>query len=722
MSAPTAPKLKKTAILGRENLPEGGVLIIPSRLDYFDLLHLEQLLPGRKLVYLTEQDGSLNVESRAHLEHEHVHALQIVPGATNAEALRREIQQEVGKGSVIIYLPAETAVQNAPLTVVPGEKLELLMETRVPVLPLCVLHTNDLVMSIEARHSEGDAVFAFGEVLKDATVSEYQESLMLLGEQCFSLDKLLERHLAYALLQGLKKHGSRATLIDGKDNQTWGYDKILAAAIVLSKHVKKVTNKPRVGIILPPGVGAMIANVAVLFAGKIPVNLNFTAGRDSIVSAMRQADLDHYFTADLFVRKLQTFPWPPNRQLTFIERLLPQKKSAISAWYVSAKLLPAPLLASMLGIPRRGGNKEALLLFTSGSSGEPKGVPLSHRNMMSNVCQFGSRLNLQTGDAMLGCLPLFHSFGCTVTLWYPIIQGINVVTYPTPVETKALAELVNKHKISLLIATPTFLRGYLRGVNPEMLASLKLVVTGAEKLPKTVADAFQAKFGKPVFEGYGLTETSPATNVNLPDPVANGDQFVMPSHRPGSVGQLLPGMAARITDVEGTEPQDLHQSGMVWLRGPNIFGGYLKDPKRTEEVLKDGWFRTGDIGRMDADGFLYIEGRISRFSKIGGEMVPHETVEDAMIKALGLEGESSRRIAVVGVPDIEKGEALVLLTTLPGGSVQQEVLDLRYKLLDRGMPPLWIPKKMVRVPDIPVLASGKLDVKACEKLAKTAGW
>jgi acyl-[acyl-carrier-protein]-phospholipid O-acyltransferase/long-chain-fatty-acid--[acyl-carrier-protein] ligase len=181
-------------------------------------------------------------------------------------------------------------------------------------------------------------------------------------------------------------------------------------------------------------------------------------------------------------------------------------------------------------------------------------------------------------------------------------------------------------------------------------------------------------------------------------------------------------MAVRITDPESDEPMSLHHSGMIWFKGANVFPGYLKNPKKTEEVIKEGWFRTGDIGRMDSDGFLYIEGRLTRFSKIGGEMVPHETVEEAIVKVLGLENEASRRIAVVGVPDIEKGESLVLLTTIQGGSVQQEILDLRYKLLDRGMPPIWIPKKMVRVPEIPALASGKLDVKGCEKIAKTAGW
>jgi acyl-[acyl-carrier-protein]-phospholipid O-acyltransferase/long-chain-fatty-acid--[acyl-carrier-protein] ligase len=299
---------------------------------------------------------------------------------------------------------------------------------------------------------------------------------------------------------------------------------------------------------------------------------------------------------------------------------------------------------------------------------------------------------------------------------------LNVVFYPSPLETKKLAELVQQHKITVLLATPTFLRGYLRGVNREQLASLKIVVTGAEKLPKALSESFETRFGKRVLEGYGLTETSPVSNVNLPDPeIAEEDSLlhVTPGFRLGSVGQLLPGMAIRMTNADTNEPQSITQPGIIWFKGANVFTGYLNDPKRSGEVLdSEGWFRTGDVGRVDQDGFLYIEGRLSRFSKIAGEMVPHETVEEAMVRALGLENESTRRVVVVGVPDIDRGEALVLLTTLPGAHESQEIVSLRHRLLERGVPPLWIPKKMIRVTDIPLLASGKLDVKGCEKIAR----
>ena len=608
----------------------------------------------------------------------------------------------------------------------PGTKLEFLFKADVPVLPLQVMLKEEATTPVGPRHDADDRIFAFGALLQgeDVNLAAYQESMLKLSEQAFSSSPALDMHLAYAVLRGLKKHGTSNYVVDGKDERTLRYDKVLAAAMALSRVVKRETSKRRVAIILPPGIGGLICNLAVLFAGKVPVNLNFTAGRAAIDSAIRRGELDRFLTADIFVRKMQSFPWPPSKQLILIERLMPKMKISIGIWLALSKVLPSALLALLLGIPKKGGSTEATLLFTSGSSGEPKGVALTHRNLMANVTQFGNRLSMDRTDSILGSLPLFHSFGCTVTLWYPIIYGLHLVTYPSPLEVKKIAELVEKHRVSLMIATPTFLRGYLRGVNREQLASLKLLVTGAEKLPTTVADAFETKFGKRVLEGYGLTETSPVSNVNLPDPAPIGDEgkgYVwLPSHRQGSVGQVLHGLAVKITHPETGAPQPLHQSGMIWFKGPNVFEGYLNDPKRTAEVIQDGWFRTGDIGRVDLDGFLYIEGRLSRFSKIAGEMVPHETVEEALVKAMGLENESSRKIAVVGVPDVDKGEALILLTAMPGGPEHQEILDLRYRLLDKGMPPLWIPKKMIRVADIPVLASGKLDVQACEKIARAA--
>jgi acyl-[acyl-carrier-protein]-phospholipid O-acyltransferase/long-chain-fatty-acid--[acyl-carrier-protein] ligase len=361
-----------------------------------------------------------------------------------------------------------------------------------------------------------------------------------------------------------------------------------------------------------------------------------------------------------------------------------------------------------------GDHDEAVLLFTSGSSGKPKGVVLSHRNILGNVSQFAAMLDAEPNDVLLASLPFFHSFGCTVTLWYPLIEGVRTVTYPSPLEAAKIAKLVEQHAVTIMLATPTFLRAYLRKAEPAQLRSLRLLITGAEKLPDELVNAFAERFGKEPMQGYGLTETSPVASTNLPDlKPSRGVRNVQPSQRLGSTGKLLPGIAAEIRDPETGEKKTLHETGMLWLRGPNIFEGYLNAPDKTAEVMQDGWLKTGDIGRFDEDGFLFIEGRLSRFSKIGGEMVPHETIEQQIIAALTTEEHSERFIAIMGVADPAKGEALVLLS-----SIEIDLPALRAKLANAGVPNLWIPKTVRRVEVIPILASGKLDLAGCKKLAE----
>ncbi len=709
----------KVLVLGQELVPESGVLIVPNYLSFRDLLQLEKLLAPRKITYLVESDAIIDPLLQAHLERDNVTAREFASQPQDAEEFKRLMHTTVAVGDLLVFVPGQATTRTGSPTSVPSVTLRFLMATGAPVMPLFVDHPEEARLAIESVGQTERIAMAFGKPMEReaANLANYQENLLVAGQKVFSARPALEMNLAYALLLGLKKHGSNCQVFDGFRGDATGFDKLMAAAIVFSKYLKQRTTAKRVGIILPPGTGGLMANLAVLFAGKVPVNLNFTAGRDAIQYSMDQAELDCFVTAGAFKTKMDSFPWPDDEQLVLMDKLLPELKKKIAVWYILGKVIPAGMLANILGIPQKGGDEEAVLLFTSGSSGQPKGVMLSHRNMIANVNQFSSRLQLKAEDSALGCLPLFHSFGCTVTMWYPVIEGINLVTYPSPMEFGKLAELIEQHKISLFVATPTFLRGYMRKATPEQLQSLKLVVTGAEKLPPSVAQQFEKKFGKPVMEGYGLTETSPATNVNLPDlePFHDGEP-VLPSRRPGSVGQLLPGVAVRITDPDTDQPQSLHQTGMIWLSGPNIFMGYLKQPEKTSEMLIGNWLRTGDIGRYDEDGFLYIEGRLSRFSKVAGEMVPHETLEEAINKQLGLEGDD-RKVVVTGIPDEAKGEKLILITTLKSLNMD----DLRLQLLESGIASLWIPKTVIQIGEIPHLASGKLDLKRCLDIAKNGG-
>ncbi len=706
-------------ILHKERLPTTGSLVIPGRLDFEFLHQFEKLFAGRKITWLVEETALYDNALRAHLEKSGSGAMFSASDAAPAAA-GSQLKSYLADGGVLIFVPGRTTTRNATPNHVPAGHLKALCAFGLPILPIAIDCPRQSSLCVESKSSLPVAVFSIGKTIPagDASVTTFQQALFEANEEAYSTRSLFKGSLAMTLLEGLKKHGSKKRILDGSDDSELTYDKILAVAIVFSKFIKEETDKPRVAIVLPPGKAGLIANLAVLFAGKVPVNLNFTAGPEAIKSCIRQADVDRFITADPFVRKVSSFPWPPNRDLIFIERVLPTLKKKIVTWAVVSKLLPSAALGLLLGLNKRRGDDEATLLFTSGSSGEPKGVALSHRNVLANVCQFGTRLSLPPGSAILGCLPLFHSFGCTVTLWFPVIEGVNLVTYPSPLETKRLAELIALHQVNIFLSTPTFLRGYMKRIDPNQFASLKLVVTGAEKLPQSLADAFEEKFGIRPQEGYGLTETSPATNVNLPDPEPARDSTALPSSRNGSVGQMLPGMAIKITDPASDREVPINQQGIIWFKGANVFNGYLGQPKKSAEVLSDGWFRTGDVGRVDEDGFLYIEGRISRFSKIAGEMVPHETVEAAINKVLGLDSESERRIAVVGVPDEQKGEAILLLSTIAGPALEQECIDLRYKLLDEGLSSLWCPKQIVPVAEIPVLASGKLDIKSCEALAK----
>jgi acyl-[acyl-carrier-protein]-phospholipid O-acyltransferase/long-chain-fatty-acid--[acyl-carrier-protein] ligase len=495
------------------------------------------------------------------------------------------------------------------------------------------------------------------------------------------------------------------------DNSTLSRGKLLGVAVALARRLRQQCPQQRIGIVLPPGKGAVVANLAVVLAGKIPVNLNFTSARESLISAQTQGGVTSTISARAMAKRLEDFPWTPC--VLHLDELLPAMKPAILCWWLVSLVTPAALLAALLHVPKVGDRAEAILLFTSGSSGAPKGVALTHRNILGNVSQFGVMLGSWPNELIVASLPFFHSFGCTVTLWYPLIEGVKIVTYPSPLEAAKIAGIVEKHRATVMFATPTFLRAYLRKAEPAQLQTLRLVITGAEKLPGEVAQAFEERFGKPVYEGYGLTETSPVISVNLPDPVPKvAGVSVQPSNRPGSTGKMAPGVAAEIRDPETDAKLTLHETGMLWVRGPNIFEGYLNEPARSAEVLHNGWFKTGDLGRFDEDGFLFIEGRLSRFSKIGGEMVPHELIEEKILHVLNLSAHTERLIAVMGVPDETKGEALVLLS-----SIEIDLQMLRAGLRELEVPNLWVPRTVRRIDRIPVLASGKLDLGRCKELA-----
>jgi acyl-[acyl-carrier-protein]-phospholipid O-acyltransferase/long-chain-fatty-acid--[acyl-carrier-protein] ligase len=710
--------------IGLEAMPAtGGVLLLPNHISYVDAVILQLACPRpiRFLVY--------DQIYRARFLHWGLRLLGAIP--ISPKIARTAIETAVNalaRGEVVCLFPEGALTRTATLQKLNRGYELIARKARVPVMPVWLENVWGSIFSYYGgnffwklpRVVPLRVWLYFGAPITaaEARPEVVRRSLYDLSEAAFQARPELKSHVGYESLRGLRKRFFTTVTIDAHaGNRALTGGELLTVGIALSFWLRKNVPEKRIGIVLPPGLGATIANLGVLLSGKIPVNLNFSAGRAANEAAIARAGIQRLITAAALVEQIKDFPWLEN-QIDIAELIKSFPPANLKRWGLIAWLAPLPVLRRWLGVPKVGDREEAALLFTSGSAGEPKAVVLTHRNILANTAQIGAVLGQIHLESILGSLPVFHSFGFTVTFWWPLLGGPRVVTYPNPLDAQKLIETIERHKLQLLITTPTFLRAFLRKAKPEQLRSLKMVVTGAEKLPLDLLREFEAKFGIQVSEGYGMTEASPVVAVNLFDePPSRMNPDGVLGRRIGSVGRMVPGLTARIRDAETGEDLDLFQSGMLWLRGANVFEGYFKETDQTTAVLQDGWYKTGDVGRLDEDGFLFIEGRMSRFSKIAGEMVPHLTVEQKIVEALDLHpahGEGPA-VAVVGLPDEKRGESLVVLTTAPVAQA-----ELRKRLVAMGLPNLWIPKVVKQVAAIPILATGKLDLRACQRLAEQA--
>ena len=708
---------------GSANIPAtGGVLLIANHISYVDVVVLQLACP-RPIRFVGHQGLRRNRFFNWCFE---------VTGSIpiSAEQPRSGLKAAVAalKAGELVCLCPEGHISRTGQLMEIQRGFELMArQANVPVVAAAIDGLWGSVFSFAGnkylwkspRLMPTHAFIAFGCPTPPEQVSPgwARRELLDLGRLAFEERPVLKRHLGRECVRSIAKHPWRVQVIDrtvGRRELTCA--QLYAVVGALSRRIRATVPEKRVGIVLPPGAGAFIANLAIMAAGKIPVNLNFTTARAALESSLKLGGIVTVVSADAVRAKLPGFPWPERTLDLKAEIEACGGKRALLPWLLAAWVLPNQWCADLLGLPRRGDREEAGLLFTSGSSGEPKGVVLTHRNILANCAQISSLSILPESCSLLACLPVFHSFGFTVTLWYPMLRGCEVVTVPSPLDTRKVIDSISEEKATVLLGAPTFIRPILKKATPGELRTLDLVVTGAEKLPDDLARGFMENFHIDIMQGYGLTETTPAANINQPHPpVVVSTNEPQLGKRPGAVGRMMPGMSARIVDPETWRELPMTETGMVLFRGANVFEGYLDDPEKTQAAFRDGWFVTGDLGRFDDDGFLFIEGRLSRFSKIGGEMVPHGNVENRLIELFDLDQSAGYVVVVMGVPDAAKGESLVLLTTL-----DLAVTDVREKLLGAGMPGLWVPKIVQRVEKIPVLGTGKLDLKGCRELAVAA--
>lgn len=518
--------------------------------------------------------------------------------------------------------------------------------------------------------------------------------------------------LPHQMLRSCARNRYRLKAIATTGGKLTGGQTLMKALVLrrlLERHVLGADEK-RVGVLLPPSTGGLVVNAALALMGRVAVNLNYTASEETVNACIEAAGIRHVLTSGKVLDKL-------GMKLAGETVLLESFKDKVTlsdklAGVVGGYLTPVTMLQRRLGLDAIHLDDVVTIIFTSGSTGRPKGVVLTHDNIVSNIRAFESAVHLDRDDVVLGILPFFHAFGYTVTLWAPLILDLAGAYHFNPLDARQVGKLCHETKATILLSTPTFLRSYIKRVDPEEFATLDVVVVGAEKMPIPVAEAFEKRFGVRPVEGYGATELAPVAAVNIPPTRTRTTEVDL---KEGSIGKPLPSVQARVVDPDTGVELPADTEGMLEVAGPNLMQGYLDDPEKTAEVVKDGWYVTGDMARIDPDGFIYITGRQSRFSKIGGEMVPHLRVEEEIQEFLAAEDEERQLAVVTGVPDEKKGERLVVLHLPIDKTPDQIIAALRAK----GLPNLWIPGAdcFLEVEELPLLGSGKLDLKGLAKVA-----
>ena len=704
-------------VTGSENIPEeGGILFVANHTSYVDALMIVAST-GRNVRFVMYQ--GLHDSPVVRLLSRLMGSISIAADQSPREMARslRTATAALESGEAVCIFAEGQITRTGQLLPFRKEFERIVNGVEVPIIPV---HLGNLWGSIFS-FSGGRFLWKvptkipypvtvnYGAPMpSDSPADAVRRSIQELGTAAFAGKR---QGLLHRMFARRARHQPFSEAIADGLTPRMSCLKALSGSLIFARRLRGPLGQEKmVGVLLPPSVGATLVNVALQWLGKTPVNLNYTASAEYIESACSQCDIGHVISSTAFLEKIKI---APPRPAIFVER----ERGEISAWdrlvgFLWAACLPSAVIERLLGAPRgRSENDLATVVFSSGSEGEPKGVMLTHRNLASNIEATLQVFPHNPSDGIMGILPFFHSMGFMGTLWLPLVSGTRVVYHPNPLDARAIGGLVYANKSTFLMTTSTLLQFFIRQCPPEHASSLKYVICGAEKLADRVREACKDKFGIEPIEGYGVTECSPLVCLNVPNFRVPG--FFQRGTKNGTVGHPIPGVSVRIVNPDERTPMGVDEPGMLLVKGPNVMRGYLGKPEKTASVLRDDWYETGDIATVDEDGFITITGRLSRFSKIAGEMVPHGKVEDSLHQLLGL---AEQALAVVGLPDEKKGEKLVVLHTLD----ESQVVLLQEKLKKSDLPNLWIPAPNAfhRIDAIPLIGSGKVDLRSLRELAE----
>ncbi len=724
---------------GMKNIPEKkGVLLLGNHISWIDWAIVQIACPRPVRFVMLK-----SIYQRWYLQwfFKLFGCIPIESGASSQKSLE-QVADLLNNGEVVCLFPEGMISRNGHLAEFRRgyERAAEACNDEVVILPFYLRglwgsqfsRSSDNFKRLRSGGLRRDLIVAFGKSLpKDIEASELKRRVFDLSISSWQAYAESLSTLPNAWIDSVKRQGDTLSIADtsmGKKAQPLSTHKALTGAIAFSSKIKKLSGEKNIGLLLPTSAGGVLANMAVLLSGKTAVNLNYTASSEAFISSLEQADIETIYTSKLFLSKLAKRGIDFEKILTSYKVIyLEELKEKIPKWkmltiLLSVKLLPARLLKLLYS--RSHDNQDtAAILFSSGSEGLPKGIQLSHMNIMANLKQIADVLNTREDDVVMASLPLFHAFGLTVTQFMPLIEAMPLVCHADPTDAEGTAKAVAKYRATIMCGTSTFLRLYCRNtkVHPLMFDSLRIVVSGAEKLNPAVRSAFKLKFNKEIYEGYGATETTPVAGVNIPTVLSTDDWKVQIGDKPGTVGMPLPGTSFKIVDPETFDELPTDEDGMILIGGAQVMQGYLKNHEKTEQTIReiDGvrWYITGDKGHLDRDGFLTIVDRYSRFAKVGGEMISLSAVEQKVQESIVFGDDSDGQqqdveVVAINIPDEKKGEKIILLC-----EYEIDIHALKNAMLANDCNPLMLPSGLVTVDALPKLGSGKVDFASAKKLA-----
>ena len=706
-------------IVGEHHVPQsGGALLVPNHVSFIDGFLLITSL-DRPVRFVVDSQYAEQPIFKPFMK-----ALGVIPISSHG-GLRvilralRDAGAAIDKGELVCIFPEGQITRTG--TLLPFRRgFERVVKGRTaPIIPVHLDRVWGSIFSFNRgrflwkmpERLPYPVTVSFGAPLPPGTTAhELRGAIRELGEAAWQLRKSHRQPLHREFIRSMRRYPFRFAMADQNRPRVSALQALIGSIVLARTLRPHWDGQDRVGVLLPPTVAGALVNVAAPLCGKTIVNLNYTVGKSGLEAAVHLAGLRTIVTSRTFIEKAK-LELPDGPSVIWLEDIAKTIGTGIK---VTAALLA--LFAPCRILERACGQTTPLtpdslatIIFSSGSTGEPKGVMLSHFSVDSNTQGATQVLHLYQDERVLGILPFFHSFGYMV-FWFVMFNNATMIFHPSPLDVTAIGELIRTYRISFLVTTPTFMQLYSRRCTPEQFSSVRVILTGAEKLQARLAQAIEEKFGVGPIEGYGVTECAPVIAVNCPDFRAAG--YYQPASRRGTVGQPLPGVSVQIVDPDSYAPLPDGTPGMLLVKGPNVMNGYLGREDLTAQVMRNGWYITGDIAALDENGFLTITDRLSRFSKIGGEMVPHGKVEEA----LQLAAEADQQVfAVTGLPDEKKGERLAVLHTLEESRIPH-ILD---KVSASGLPNLFIPGKhqFVKVDALPVLGTGKLDLRGMKRIA-----